>query len=70
MPCISTPLAHQAYRLCLAVEELPASEQATALSVQASDLLEKVASFEQQVLELAKKVTSQDGQNTQSEQRL
>jgi hypothetical protein len=58
MPQISTPLANQAYRLCLAIEELPASDQATELSVKASDLLEKVASFEQRVLELAKEVTA------------
>jgi hypothetical protein len=63
MPCISTPLANKAYRLCRAIEKLPASEEATALSVQASNLLEEVSLFESHVLELAKKVVVPDDSN-------
>lgn len=52
MPNISTPLANKAYKLCLAIEELPASEQATNLSVQASDLLEEISRVESRIEEL------------------
>lgn len=48
------PLSKQAYKLCLAIEELPASEEATNLSIQASKLAEGVSFLEAGIRELIK----------------
>lgn len=41
-----TPIAKEAYALCLLIEALPASPQQTQLSIAASALAERICEFE------------------------